>query len=63
MHPIQELKEICNNQKTITTPRLLKIVKEVERSYIQQGKSVRAYRKILREREEQHAQRRDKGGN
>ncbi len=49
-HPIQELKHICNTQKSISTSRLIKIVRRVEESYIAQGKSVRRYKKLVNQR-------------
>lgn len=38
---LMQLKEICHNQKTISTSRLYGFVKEIEKMYIQQGKRIR----------------------
>lgn len=37
MNPIQELKNIAHNQKTVSTTRLLGYISKIENVYIQQS--------------------------
>ena len=47
MNRLQELKEIATNQKTITTSRLIPMVKDIEVMYIQQGRVIAEQKKEL----------------
>lgn len=48
MNGLQELKHIVENQKTVRTTRLEKIVKEIEVMYINQGKRLKRQQDRLR---------------
>jgi len=45
--PIQELKEIIANQKTVSTSRLNALASRIETLYINQGKTIRNQRNAL----------------
>lgn len=47
MNALQKLKEITENQKSISTNRLAPLLKEVELMYIGQGKRIARQRKEL----------------
>ncbi|MBW8350762.1 hypothetical protein K0H71_15100 [Bacillus sp. IITD106] len=45
--PIQELKDIISNQKTVSTSRLNALASRIETLYINQGKTIRNQRNAL----------------
>ncbi|NMH68572.1 hypothetical protein HF072_07230 [Bacillus sp. RO3] len=47
MNALQKLKEITENQKSISTSRLAPLLKEIELMYIGQGKRIAKQRKEL----------------
>jgi hypothetical protein len=53
MNKLQQLKEIANNQKTISTSRLLPILKEIEKMYIETAEKVSYERKRAKKANEQ----------
>lgn len=48
-NPIQDLKIITKNQKTVRTSRLSQILKEIEKMYIDQGFVIRRQERQLKE--------------
>jgi hypothetical protein len=49
MNRLQELKQIAAKQKTIQTSRLIPILKEIEKMYIDQGFVIRSQTRQLKE--------------
>jgi len=47
VNPIDELKDVVANQKTIRTSRLAPILKNIETMYIQQGQKIKRQQEQL----------------
>lgn len=47
MNPLDKLKHIANNQKTVRTSRLLPLVLAAEKQYIKSGKTIKQQREKL----------------
>lgn len=46
--PLQELKQIIANQKTVSTSRLEPLVRQIEKIIIQQGQKINGQKKSIR---------------
>lgn len=46
-NPIQELKQIIANQKTVTSARLAPIVQQLNKIYVQQGQKINGQKNII----------------
>ncbi|MBD7937163.1 hypothetical protein H9655_08975 [Cytobacillus sp. Sa5YUA1] len=60
MSAIDELKEIIQNQKSISTKKLESIITEFERMYIAQGKKIRSQKNNLSVMNTKYQRERDK---